>query len=223
MFVLSGISFCAWYVLFFFSRQIFPLYFMRRINKSLFLMERTKCRRNVWYYPWPIWNKRYHVPRLSPKLSWQRQLHMDTEYWRSKGQCDLLDFGLENSIPRSYYRPQCDDYLKVSINIYVNCISIVLFRKLNHCRCVLMWLIKILILKFWRKIEEVDPCCFTVFKRCDRGEFKPFNITAIGNYIMISFVSDDRHNAAGFKLTWKGNLRDLFLYWIHFYVKLIIV
>nr|XP_022326203.1 cubilin-like [Crassostrea virginica] len=58
------------------------------------------------------------------------------------------------------------------------------------------------------KIEEVDPCCFTLLKRCDRGEFKPFNITATGNNITISFVSDDKYNAKGFNLTWKVYLSE---------------
>lgn len=77
------------------ERWIFLMYFMRRINISYnFLMERKKCRAHVWYNAWPKWKKCYHVARLSRELSWQRQLHMDTEYWRSKGQCDLLDSGL---------------------------------------------------------------------------------------------------------------------------------
>nr|XP_022326208.1 CUB and sushi domain-containing protein 3-like [Crassostrea virginica] len=58
------------------------------------------------------------------------------------------------------------------------------------------------------KIEETDPCCFTLLKRCDRGESKPFSLEATGNKITISFVSDHKYNAAGFNLTWKVNLPE---------------
>ncbi|XP_078339006.1 uncharacterized protein LOC111126096 [Crassostrea virginica] len=59
------------------------------------------------------------------------------------------------------------------------------------------------------KIEETDPCCFTLLKRCDRGEFKPFSLPATGNQITISFVSDENYNAKGFLLTWKVHLPEM--------------
>ncbi|XP_056008672.1 mucin-2-like isoform X2 [Ostrea edulis] len=50
------------------------------------------------------------------------------------------------------------------------------------------------------KIQEVDPCCFTVFKRC--GAMQSEKRMARGSKIEISFVSDHTLTAKGFRLSW---------------------
>ena len=64
---------------------------------------------------------------------------------------------------------------------------------------------------FCLKIEEVAPFYRQVIKRCG-GKYDPFNQTATGSKITISFVSDEKYNAKGFKLTFKGTF--LLLYFI---------
>ena len=64
---------------------------------------------------------------------------------------------------------------------------------------------------FCLKIEEVVPFYRQVIKRCD-GKYDPFNLTATGSKITISFVSDKKYNEKGFKLTFKGIF--LLLYFI---------
>lgn len=64
---------------------------------------------------------------------------------------------------------------------------------------------------FCLKIEEVVPLYRQVIKRCD-GKYDTFNLTATGSEITISFVSDEKYNAKGFKLTFKGTF--LLLYFI---------
>ncbi|XP_062615520.1 uncharacterized protein LOC134277220 [Saccostrea cucullata] len=50
------------------------------------------------------------------------------------------------------------------------------------------------------EIKEVEPCCFTVFKRC--GELKDMAVYTRGNQIRVSFISDRILNAKGFNLSW---------------------
>lgn len=62
---------------------------------------------------------------------------------------------------------------------------------------------------FCLKIEEVVPFYRQVIKGCDR-KFDPFNQTATGSVITISFVSDEKYNAKGFYLTFKGTFLHLY-------------
>ncbi|XP_062613173.1 protein SpAN-like [Saccostrea cucullata] len=50
------------------------------------------------------------------------------------------------------------------------------------------------------EVKEVEPCCFTVFKRC--GELKNMAFYTRGNQIRVSFISDRILNAKGFNLSW---------------------
>ena len=67
---------------------------------------------------------------------------------------------------------------------------------------------------FCLKIEEVVPFYRQVIKRCG-GKYDPFNQTATGSEITISFVSDEKYNAKGFYLTFKGTFLLLYSFYIH--------
>nr|XP_022327092.1 cubilin-like [Crassostrea virginica] len=62
------------------------------------------------------------------------------------------------------------------------------------------------------EIEEIDPCCFLLFKHC--GNLSALNVHGRGKKIRVSFVSDSRETAQGFTLNWTGEallpLRTLF-------------
>ncbi|XP_078339046.1 uncharacterized protein LOC111123356 isoform X2 [Crassostrea virginica] len=54
-------------------------------------------------------------------------------------------------------------------------------------------------------IKEIDPCCFTAFKRCGDGE--GMTVYVRGMEIQVSFISDnDGLTAKGFDLTWTVTL-----------------
>ena len=121
---------------------------------------------------------------------------MDTEYWRSKGQRDILGSGRQH-----FKNLTCNDYLKVIINIY--CICIIQEVKLYYMCFITVWNMFIPQLTFFSK----DSRKRISVKRC--GYFKLFNITVTGSKITMSFVSDEKYNAKGFYLTWKGIFRFL--------------
>lgn len=51
------------------------------------------------------------------------------------------------------------------------------------------------------QIEMIEPYYVQIIKRC--GEFTPFNIYYTGDIFVVTFVSDNIHNARGFYLSWK--------------------
>nr|XP_022321347.1 uncharacterized protein LOC111123356 isoform X2 [Crassostrea virginica] len=53
-------------------------------------------------------------------------------------------------------------------------------------------------------IREIDPCCFTAFKRC--GVVEGMTVYVRGNEIQVSFISDHGKTAKGFNLTWTVTL-----------------
>ena len=117
----------------------------------LFLMERAKrTSTHVWFHSWPKWKQSYQVARVSQKLSWQLWLHMDTEYWRSKGQRDILGSGRQH-----FKNLTCDDYLKVIINIY--CICIIQEVKLYYMCFITVWNMFIPQLTFFSKDSRKRP------------------------------------------------------------------
>ncbi|XP_048779251.2 uncharacterized protein LOC125682613 isoform X2 [Ostrea edulis] len=50
-------------------------------------------------------------------------------------------------------------------------------------------------------ITEIDPCCSEFLRKC--GQLDPFTVNVTGNVTRISFVTDGRDTAKGFKLRWK--------------------